>query len=327
MQKTKLQTTNPRKAFTLVELLVVIAIIGILIGMLLPAVQQVREAARRIECANKLKQIALGFHTFESANMHFPAGMLSQQPLTAEEDSKTVGYGFGVVILPQIEQQPQYDMITGASNNLRNPTVSGGAVDFRTVVLDAFICPSCPMDPINPTRGIGGMNAAKSNYVAIWGNETLTDGIGSRGNFLESAALAGEVTNGISSLNSKTTIGSITDGTTNTFLIGERDGAPISSTVPDLRFAANWLGANEAIFVNGCLGTAGTGNWALNSIGNRTSRFASLASSHTGGANFAFGDASTHFVSDSVDDGLYQAYGSRSGTAGIVEPIGSIIAN
>ena len=305
--------TKLRKAFTLVELLVVIAIIGILIGMLLPAVQQVREAARRIQCSNNLKQMALGFHNYESGQMHLPAGMVSR-PLMTDADAKTVAFGWGVVILPQIEQPAQYDLLAAISDNLIVPAVSNSTVDYRPVVLGAFICPSCPMDEINPRRGISGQNAGKSNYAAVWGTETLGNGIGAFGNLKESEAVLGTVTNGISSLNSKTSFGSITDGTSNTFLIGERDGAPISQTITDIRYAANWIGANEAIFLNGTMGVTGSGNFALNAVtGNRRAQLGAFASTHTGGGNFAFGDASVHFISDSVDDTVYQGYGTRSG--------------
>ena len=185
--------TKLRKAFTLVELLVVIAIIGILIGMLLPAVQQVREAARRIQCSNNLKQMALGFHNFESGQMHLPAGMVSR-PLMVDADAKTNSFGWGVVILPQIEQQPQYDLLAAISDNLTVPAVSNGTVDYRPVVLSSFICPSCPMDEINPRRTINvgiftSQNAGKSNYAAVWGTETLGNGIGATGNLKESEAV------------------------------------------------------------------------------------------------------------------------------------------
>ena len=311
--------TKLRKAFTLVELLVVIAIIGILIGMLLPAVQSVREAARRIDCGNKMRQHALGFHNYESANMHLPAGMVSR-PLMVDADAKTNSYGWGVVILPQIEQQTVYDPLSAISDNLSMPEFVDGTIDYRETILDVFICPSCPMDEINPERGISGVRAGKSNYVAVWGTEDLGSGIGSGGNIRESEAVMGTVTNGITSLNSRTSFGSITDGTSNTFLIGERDGAQISQSITALRKAANWIGANEAIFLNSTMGVAGTGNFALNAVtGNRRAQFGALASTHTGGANFAFGDASTHFVSDSVDDTIYQGYGTRSG-----QEVGSI---
>ena len=118
--------STSRKAFTLVELLVVIAIIGILIGMLLPAVQQVREAARRITCSNNLKQLSLAFHTYESAQMKFPPGTLPATPASNSDADRQavadqVAFSWGTVILPQIEQQAQYDLLGQISDNFKNP--------------------------------------------------------------------------------------------------------------------------------------------------------------------------------------------------------------
>jgi prepilin-type N-terminal cleavage/methylation domain-containing protein len=110
---------RPLHGFTLIELLVVIAIIGVLVGLLLPAVQQAREAGRRINCTNNLKQSALGVHNFLSANQHFPAGMLSVQDQCAKgtsggglqsPDFEKNRAPWAVLILPYIEQQALYDM-------------------------------------------------------------------------------------------------------------------------------------------------------------------------------------------------------------------------
>ena len=113
--------------FTLVELLVVIAIIGILIGMLLPAVQAVREAARRISCANNMRQMSLAMLNFESANQRFPSGMSADQSYLTDDSitfAETLmmipGVGWGCIILPFVEQQNQFDAVSTLSNGLRD---------------------------------------------------------------------------------------------------------------------------------------------------------------------------------------------------------------
>src|SRR5947208_1284614 len=101
---------RPRSGFTLIELLVVIAIIGVLIALLLPAVQQAREAARRVQCTNNLKQIGLGLHTYQAAVGAFPPGWISRpDPLTG--DNAGPGWGWASMILPQLEQKPVFDAI------------------------------------------------------------------------------------------------------------------------------------------------------------------------------------------------------------------------
>ena len=316
-----MRLNKPRNAFTLVELLVVIAIIGILIGMLLPAVQQVREAARRISCSNNLKQMALGFHNYESSQMKFPPGLLSATPPTLT-NAKEIAFAWGAVILPQIEQQPQYDLLSEISDNFKTPTVANSSVDYRPNILPAFICPSDPQDNINPLRTIRGTSdkttAAKSNYVAVWGNDPkgpALPGNTNDGNYLEQQVVDRAQTNGISFVNSDSPIGSISDGTTNTFLIGERDGGPVTQgNTTKTRPASIWIGSNEAIFLSYNMGVAAGGSFALNStaVGNRPLN-ASMGSQHTGGANFAFADGSVHFVGDSIADVVYQAYGSKAG--------------
>ena len=101
-----------RCAFTLVELLVVIAIIGVLVGLLLPAVQAVREAARRMSCGNNLKQMGLAILNYESANKRLPAGMHADRALSlADVPRKARGHGWGLAILPYMEQSAIYDTI------------------------------------------------------------------------------------------------------------------------------------------------------------------------------------------------------------------------
>ena len=148
---------SKRKGFTLVELLVVIAIIGILIGMLLPAVQQVREAARRTACKNNMRQIGLALHNYDSAFDEFPAGItITATGATAPNWSVTTW------ILPQMEQQNLFDQL--------NPVVGAPAGALLASSIDAFLCPSDNGTDINTERPVGTATAT-TNYVVA--NNTL----------------------------------------------------------------------------------------------------------------------------------------------------------
>ena len=316
-----MQQTKLRKAFTLVELLVVIAIIGILIGMLLPAVQQVREAARRVECANKMRQLALGCLNYESAFMHFPPGVLAKENYMTPDDDRSTGYGWGAIILPQIEQNSLFQLLSNISDRYTNPTVSGtdssgNAVNYNQTVLDVFVCPSCPLDLIETQRGLNGETQAKSNYAGVWGNRNLGNVPEIGANDYQGPDIVERVqTSGIFYVNSETAMGEISDGTTNTFLLGERDGAPVpNSSRGRIRGAATWIG-NFARHLNATCGVTGTGVYVLNPAGTNSndSRFSAFGSTHEGGANFAYGDGSVHFVSETISTLVYQAGGSRAG--------------
>jgi len=152
-----LQNYNNRQSqgFTLVELLVVIAIIGILIGMLLPAVQQVREAARRIQCANNVRQSSLAILSFESANSRFPAGWTSQN-----ESNLLPGWAWSAQLLPFIEktnladQIDFNDSITSSNNSL-----------VHQQVVSAYLCPSDPDPEILEFSGGGGNEGGGGGIV------------------------------------------------------------------------------------------------------------------------------------------------------------------
>src|SRR5271166_4477022 len=163
-----------RSGFTLIELLVVIAIIGILIGLLLPGVQKVRESAARSKCQNNLKQMALAMQLYHDSNQAFPPAF-----------AKPSNYGWGVWILPYLEQSALYNAI--------NPAATTLAVDTNTTLpLAVYTCPSDTGPAINYSYD----SFAKSNY-----------------------AVSEQVSDGGSAINIMT----ITDGTSNTIMIGERD--------------------------------------------------------------------------------------------------------
>jgi prepilin-type N-terminal cleavage/methylation domain-containing protein len=232
--KTSPQRFRKLSGFTLVELLVVIAIIGILIGMLLPAVQQVREAARRTTCMNNLKQIALGALNFESANMHFPtAGAQTGSVFqTGEENKPKFGYenlGWAFQILPQIEQQ-----------NVANLRVAGGMVGGNPIFLEsaigAFNCPSRP-ERISVEGVIQRRLGDYAGFIGNWnepgwsgltwqhdqaasGDEakTVWTGIISKGGHTNMGAAGGPAGNRYP----KVTFGSISDGSSNTIMFMEK---------------------------------------------------------------------------------------------------------
>ena len=309
------------KGFTLVELLVVIAIIGILIGMLLPAVQQVREAARRTACSNNMRQMTLGMMNYESAHQHFPPGIMSR----ADLNDDLPGLNWGAIILPFVEQKALHDSISELTDNFTNFGPYSSATNWgipgldselnaqflATNVLSMFLCPSCPMGDFQTQRPQGQDLHAKSNYVGIYGDKRFT------GNFSDQP--------GVLFLDSETTFGDIGDGSSNTFIIGERDGAPMGigdDGVERVRGASVWCSTARARWLDTSLGaTDSEAQYALNSPVNNHNRqqWHPLSSQHFGGAMFGRSDGSVEFISETIDAAIYEGMGTRDGSE-IVSP-------
>jgi len=268
-----------RRGFTLVELLVVIAIIGILVALLLPAVQAAREAARRSECSNNLKQIGLGAHNYHDTHKAFPPQVAAMRPM----GNNTSDWSWRVMLFPFIEQGPLYDTL--------NPSVITTMPGVNTLYngvaqlqrpLKNFVCPSDTSLPTNQWFA----NYAKSNYVA---DEDIFDFVGT---------LIWPIH----------TIAEITDGTSNTFMIGERK---LTKLTPPKSFIAASLygkpvvpggGAAASIFhVHWPPNTPNPTTSATNSRTNDPAQTAlATSSNHPGGVQFAFCDGSVHFVSNTI---------------------------
>ena len=319
--------------FTLVELLVVIAIIGILIGMLLPAVQAIREAARRVECANKMRQMSLGMVNYESAHQNFPPGVRAN-------GLRDRGLNWGCFILPFLEQSTIHDILSEQSNNFNNPIWADAENgDTAINILPIFLCPSDDTDEralrrfSSPTNVVGGDNStihARSNYVGILGPrlrvglqdvEDLEDiSFTQSGPVVDAEERFTLQLPGILFLNSEVTFGQISDGASNTFVIGERDSAEIpGSTNP--RSAGVWCASLFAQSLHPCLGpTSDDPEFTINSIiPTRFARQQPFASQHPGGANFGRADGSVEFVAETISGTLYRAMGTKAGGEVLVE--------
>ena len=328
-----------RQAFTLVELLVVIAIIGILIGMLLPAVQSVREAARRIQCTNQMRQMSLGMMNYESTNSHFPPGIKAKLNDNGGIDYGAPGLCWGAILLPFVEQNALYDQIGPLTDGFTDfgtysSTTNWGVPGLDTElngqfvannVLSIFICPSDPSDEFQIRRAQGQMLHAKSNYVGVYGTRTLLSQQNSK---LNGGNNNGPDPLGILYVNSKTTFGEITDGSSNTFIIGERDGAPIGTSPQGeelVRGSSVWCSTARAQWLDTCLGaTDSDPNYNINtaSVFHRRVQWRPFTSQHTGGATFGRADGSAQFVSESIDGDTYEAMGTRAG--GVEEALGVV---
>lgn len=217
-----------RNAFTLVELLVVIAIIGILIAMLLPAVQQVREAASRTSCANKMRQIGLAIHNYESAHGVFPVNQVGPGQATAGGEYGAGYYSWMVPLLPYVEQNNLHSMFdlsinNGDGNGYTISDTHPNAVAASTRV-DLFVCPSDTSDASNVV--LGSANPASSNYVANAGWPSYATGFegerGSQGRFNGCIPLINPSRPVAWHGNSRSGFSQLVDGTSNTAMISER---------------------------------------------------------------------------------------------------------
>ena len=340
-----------RQGFTLIELLVVIAIIAVLIGLLVPAVQKVREAANRMSCTNNLKQFGIALQAYHDVYQKFPVGA---------PGSTNRQWGWGMTVLPYIEQQALYTalnndttnclmLIPGGGPNLVNGAAINADTAARAFVnvtagptngvgaaktaIKTFMCPSDVWPATTTTNGYG-----KSNYAACAGN-----GLSTTNTALPWATIAssnGSIQNGVlvqandPNNNWANNIASIIDGTSNTILLGEVS-AQRASTIYGLSAAETpiWAGGNPVIgngtgrqhnyfrVTGGIAGTAIGTYYTLNSQntandangGNGRVMDRCFNSAHSGGGNFLLGDASVKFLSNSIDPIAYAAAGSKAG--------------
>ncbi len=299
------RSRKTRSGFTLIELLVVIAIIAILIALLLPAIQQAREAARRTQCKSNLKQLGIALHNYHDVHKSFPAGVHNHGVNVNHKST-----AWSIAILPQLEQASLYEEIKMDTNDFTiGPTFNNPQEKHA---LSVFVCPSDIGPPINPNR----QNMAKSNYPGVAGSTR------SATNATQAAAddYYSETT-GIFWMNSGCRIADITDGTSNTAMIGERDAADGSANSE--RHGAAWFGPVALRFMNGVLGsTKGSeAGLQLNSTGNSANaQWNSFGSLHEGGAQFAFADGSVTFIPDSISTANYEGIGTKQGSETISLP-------
>ena len=310
-----------RSGFTLIELLVVIAIIGVLVGLLLPAVQQAREAARRSACSNKMKQQGLAIHSFADVNPEtFPAGWVGEYENGEWHGDEGEGFGFASRMLPYIEENSVYKTI-----NFDQQVSHSSNAAARTTVISTFRCPSDSYgtsDLFNPgAEGSGeetpdaspGSNQyARSNYPGVFGSEHMSGHDDHDDHVDLTAALQAEDEglepgegNGIffaGGANGKNAVSfrDVSDGLSKTIMIGERDSRLGGSL---------WIGRGDGL-ESGMSRVVGVGEHVFNSS---DPHFEDFFSSHPGGVSFVFADGHVAFLSDGMTETIFQALSTRAG--------------
>ncbi len=211
-----------RSAFTLVELLVVIAIIGILIALLLPAVQAAREAARRMQCSNNLKQIGLALHNYHGTNNVFPYGARPGPMISASRNFIRTGVNWKTSILPLLEQNTVFDKLDFEQGMFATDWYNNECL--KGIVVPAYKCPSSPFDPLlDSDYGSSDTDdAQKHDYVGIAGVYPDPGGRGAGTCF--QATYGWICNNGLLPVNENESIRDATDGTSNTVLASEQSG-------------------------------------------------------------------------------------------------------
>jgi prepilin-type N-terminal cleavage/methylation domain-containing protein/prepilin-type processing-associated H-X9-DG protein len=226
--------TRKRRGFTLVELLVVIAIIGVLVALLLPAVQAAREAARRMQCSNNVKQLSLGLQNYHDTFLYMPYGARSRHPSNTTSTSATYGSSWLVATLPFCEQRPLFDKIIGleVANNqhyAQGTTTQGPRGAAHNAKIKYMLCPSSPLPETETT---GGCILVVPSYAGIMGAVNLTGQNPSTNNVTETRQTASSTpTNGpggsiltaggMLPVNESLTMAACTDGTANCIIVGE----------------------------------------------------------------------------------------------------------
>ena len=266
--------SRKRTGFTLIELLVSMAIIAILIALLLPAVQSAREAARRSNCLNHLKQWGLALHNYHDAHRILPPGSISMGPSYVPLS----GWGWQSMLLPQIEQSSLY-----ARCDFSIHTARGGNLAIIEQSIPTARCPSDTGDTDYEVDlpGYPNVRIATGNYVG-----------------------SGGVLNGLSD----TRFAHVTDGLSQTLFLGERLSFPgPNGTVP---FTSSWCGiiSERDVFVSNSAPYVFASH--ARPINGSSHSPVFFSSQHIGGANFAMGDNSVRFISSSIDGDVFEALGT-----------------
>ncbi len=302
-----------RRGFTLIELLVVIAIIAVLIALLLPAVQQAREAARRSQCKNNLKQIALAMHNYHDTHRVFPPGMIGSNvkafgdtngtypTYTVTDPLKRIGtgWGWGTFILPYLDQAPLYTQLNPVG---LMDTTNATTLGLLRTVLPVYLCPSDPNRAPSQNAGTAvymggsgtGVAIGLSNYVAAANNADVT---------------CITVSLGIFGVNSNTSLRSVTDGASNTFMAWERDTQQHTPSTParytEKHMGSNWAGAtapdcyNYNYQANQVLGQLQPTYAEINGSATRDDT-RSPSSMHVGGIHVVLADGAVRFISENM---------------------------
>ena len=281
------------RGFTLIELLVVIAIIGVLVALLLPAVQQAREAARRTQCKNNLKQIGLALHNYHDAYNQFPPSMIFQtQYLTARGNRplRANGWAWTSFILPYIDQAPLYNQL-----NFNTSLVTAENQIPIATKLQVAVCPSVPAINYCVVGAINKPGILATNYVANSGSYSLSayynsSGVRKNGVFVEDARIG---------------IRDITDGTSNTIAVGETVFWGNGDTANTFYWDPSWFGRVQAAIPTSdcpeCITRNGSVRMNPPSIASAVVLRNAFSSKHVGGAQFLLTDGSVRFISESIN--------------------------
>ncbi|MCC7418787.1 MAG: DUF1559 domain-containing protein [Planctomycetaceae bacterium] len=308
-----------KRGFTLIELLVVISIIAILIALLLPAVQQAREAARRSQCQNNLKQMVLALHNYVSTHEVFPIGGVDANGNDVHQgDGEGAGGNWAVFLLPFLEEEGYYQLAIPFLNSSEpvDSYVIGSSItatSFGHKQPKGMLCPSHELNsrPLGTLTNSGIEAMSRGNYGACYGSGTFA-----RSNYTSKA------TGGIFATNSGTLIADVRDGLSHTVALGELRYTSDSDV--DSRGCWVWGAMGASAFSNntspnsttadvipGC--STSTTLFPCATSTTWTSHVAAMRSMHMGGAYAGFGDGSVKFISENINTAIWRALGTRNG--------------
>ncbi|MEX0643074.1 MAG: DUF1559 domain-containing protein [Pirellulales bacterium] len=333
------QPPQRTRAFTLVELLVVIAIIGILVALLLPAIQAARESARRTQCANNFKQVGLAILNFESTRRRLPYGMIINhrgnpqstnctgitEPLPGYPTGTFIGFGWAALILPYLENSPISDQIDFKLQIIPGTSATSSLSNFKmtATLIPDFLCASDPntgglvqiTTPPNPSNGSDEREDSRTTNMAA-----VTDSVDGTCDMFK--LRKGSKVDGVFAGNYGARIKDITDGTSKTLAVGEVTGEDRDFFLGFFWAAFDVADTREGI--NGPNTLPGVGSFDPTDPFDFS--FAGFSSWHRGGCHFAMCDGSVHFVKEEISASVLKSLTTRAGigTDGVADVAASV---